>query len=112
MDEESVVISVKLRKLATLVNMLESVQGRHDLERPQAKIIHALQHSIVMARRLANEAVDSELGAKNPVLIDCAHHLEVFRVSLLSGSEYDLFSAIDVAQLSAMSDEIIELIKK
>jgi len=111
MDEESVVITLKLRKLAMLLNTLEAVQGQYDLPRLQAKPVTAMQHSVVMARRLANEAADSELGVKNPLLTKSAHQLDIFRTNLLKASEYNLVSAIDVAQLGAMSDEIIGLIK-
>lgn len=55
-------------------------------------------------------AVDYELSEMRDEQLNNAkqakHYLEKARVDILSASEYDIFSAIDVAQLSAQIEQV------
>jgi isopropylmalate/homocitrate/citramalate synthase len=65
------------------------------------------------ARRLANDAATSDVPSiKQTSLTHCKEQLEAFRTALLLASHTNLVDTVDVAQLSAMADEVADLVKR
>lgn len=113
MDEESAFITTALRKLEKYVRTLPSVRQLRSLGREDRQRLGALEDSLGEARRLANDAATSDQVVVKIASFDhCQEELENFRTALLAASHTDLVDAVDVAQLSAMADQVADLVKK
>ena len=75
----------------------------------ERKIVTGLKREMVDARLDIRDYELSETRAEQLTNAKAAKkRLEVIRKLILSASEYDIFSAVDVAQLTAELEQIIE----
>lgn len=113
MDEESSYITAYVRKLEKYVRTLPAMRQLTSLDRQDRERLHALEDKLGEARRLANDAATSDdAQVKMASFEHCHKELEDFRAALLLASHTDVVNAVDVAQLSAMADEVADLVKK
>jgi hypothetical protein len=113
MDEESAYITIELRKLEKYVRVLPTLRHVRELERAARESALDMQDSLSEARRLANDsALSDKPDVKTASFARSQEQLENFREALLRASQYDLVDAADVAQLSAMAEQVNDLIRK
>jgi hypothetical protein len=113
MDEESSFITAYLRKLEKYVRTLPNMQQLTSLDRQDRERLRALEDTLSEARRLANDAATTDTSSiKHASFQYCQEQLEAFRSALLLASHTNLVDVVDVAQLSAMADEVADLVKK
>lgn len=108
---ESQSIRQSIKKLEKYVRLLSVMRRITSLDRVERESLLALGDALSDAGKLANDAVTSEDVAVIVVSLGrCRDQLELFRKALLAASQYDLVDAADVAQLSALADQIIDAI--
>lgn len=113
MDEASGYITTELRKLEKYVRILPSMKRVRDLDRAARESLLDMQDALSEARRLANDAAMSDKpDVKVASFGRSQEQLEVFREAILRASQFDTVDAADVAQLSAMADQVYDLIHK
>lgn len=105
MEQQSPFLMIK--SLETQLNSVLSAMDIYALEAGEQKVVALLKREMVDARL---DIRDYELSETRQDQIGCAaaakKRLEDIRKLILSASEYNLFSAIDVAQLSAQIEHI------
>jgi hypothetical protein len=112
MDEESVVITVQLRKLEKYLRTLPIMRKATMLERKRREALFAMEDALGEASRLARDAANGEeLTVRRSSFARCREQLETFRQALLNASQHDLVDAVDVAHLSAMADQANDLVR-
>ena len=103
---------VLTKQLETQLNSALSMIDVYDLPAKEAKLVHALKQEVLDARL---DARDYELSETRAEQIKCAQvakkRLEQVRKNILAASEYNVFGAVDVAQLSAQIEQIIDYIQ-
>jgi hypothetical protein len=110
MDEESVVITVQLRKLEKYVRTLPMMRKLRTLDRAGRESLHMMGDTLSEASRLARDAANTEVpDIRRNSLERCREQLEAFRQALLGASQYELVDTVDVAHLSAMADLVNDL---
>ena len=101
-----------IKRLETHLNGVLSALDIFDLPAGERKIITLLKSDLVDARL---DVRDYELSETRDEQIkkatEAKKRLERLRKGILAASEYNVFSAIDVAQLTAQLEQIIENIE-
>jgi hypothetical protein len=100
-----------IKQLEVQINGKLSSVDLYELERPQQKIVATLKRELVDCRL---DIRDYELSETRDEQLKNAKHahkrVDALRAQILSASEYDLFGAVDVAQLTAQLEQIAEYI--
>lgn len=113
MDEAGGYITAELRKLEKYVRILPCVKRARDLDRAARESLLDMQDALSEARRLANDAAMTDNpDVKVASFGRSQEQLEGFREAILRASQFDLVDAADVAQLSAMAEQVHDLIRK
>jgi hypothetical protein len=113
MDEEGAYITTALRKIEKYVRTLPAMRQATKLGREDRQRLGALEDTLGEARRLANDAATSDqLSVKQASSTHCREQLEAFRTALLAASHTNLVDVVDVAHLSAMADQVADLVKR
>jgi len=103
--EESAFLQIKQLEVE-VVGVLSPIDI-YSLDRPQQKLVTTIKQDLVDARL---DVRDYELAETRTEQLENAQaakqRLEVLRKHILAASEYNLFSAVDVAQLTAHLDTI------
>lgn len=103
--------SQELKKLQKYVRALPSIRRMSSLGSYEHRAVMAVLDTLAMAVKLHTDAIKADTSDVMFVSIEaCARQLELFREAVLLASQSDLFDAADVAQLTAMSDHIIQLV--
>lgn len=101
-----------MKSLETQLGGILSAIDVYDLPAQEAKIISMLKREMVDARL---DARDYELSETRDEQLKNAKvakkRLDHIRKNILAASEYNVFSPVDVAQLSAQIEQIIENIR-
>ena len=107
MDNPSVYVLAR-RLEADIVRILSGVDV-HDLGVQAGRAVTVLKHQVTDMRLDVRDYEQSETRAEQLQLRKAGHErLEEVRQSMLVASEHNLFSAIEIAQLSAHIDNITE----
>ena len=110
MDNQSPFLAIK--SLETQLSGILSAIDVYDLPAQEAKIISTLKREMVDARL---DTRDYELSETRDEQLKngkvAKKRLEHIRKNILAASEYNVFSPVDVAQLSAQIEQIIENIR-
>jgi hypothetical protein len=100
------------KQLETQLNSTLSQIDVYDLPAKEAKLINTLKRDIVDARL---DTRDYELSETREEQLKNAKvakkRLEHIRKNILAASEYNVFGPVDVAQLSAQIEQIIDYIQ-
>ncbi len=103
---------LRIKQLEVQVNGKLSSVDLYGLERVQQKIVTAIKRELVDARL---DIRDYELSETRAEQLKCAKNahkrIDSLRAQILSASEYDLFGAVDVAQLTAQLDQIADYVE-
>ena len=100
-----------MKSLETELNVRLRTIDVAALGKPQQKLVDMLRRDIVDARLdirdyELSETRDEQLGKAK----DAKQRLEQMRKGILAASEDDIFGSVEVAQLSAELEQIIELL--
>lgn len=111
-DSEELSIRQRIKKLERYVRLLSAFKRLASLGRDERGSLLVLSEHLADAGKLVHDASATE----DPIVRAdgrgrAVDQLIEFRQSLLVASQYDLADAADVAELSAMSDQIIDAIK-
>jgi hypothetical protein len=102
---------LRIKQLEIHINGILSSVDLYELERTQQKIVVALKRELVDARL---DIRDYELSETRNEQLENAKNarkrIDTLRMQILSASEYDLFGAVDVAQLTAQLDQIADYV--
>ena len=104
----SISIFQETKELETQVNGILSAYDLADMPREQATLVTSLKHQLIDARldardyEYAQTRADQLLAAK-----EGKERLDTVRAAIVKISEYGLFGAVDVAQLSATIQHIM-----
>jgi hypothetical protein len=100
-----------IKQLEVQVNGKLSSVDLYELPMAEQKIVAAIKRELVDCRL---DIRDYELSETRDEQLKNAKHarkrIDTLRAQILSASEYDLFGAVDVAQLTAQLDQIAEYI--
>jgi len=100
-----------IKQLETQVNGIFSSMDVYELDKPQQKIVTAVRRELVDARLDIRDYELSETRTEQLANAKSAHaRIDTLRKYILSASEYDIFGAVDVAQLTAQLEQIAEYI--
>lgn len=104
---ERISLTPQLRKVERYVHTLPVHREVQALERAARNSFLDMQDSLSVALKLARDAERSEdKGVIAHSLTRCLEQLDVFNKALLLASQFDVVSAVDVAQLSAMAEQV------
>ena len=100
---------LRIKQLETEVGSVLSPIDVYELDRGLQKLIAAIKHELVDARLDIRDYELSETRAEQLEKAKAAQkRLEALRKNILTASEHDIFSAVDVAQLTAQLDFVAE----
>lgn len=106
-------IGKTLRRLERYVYNLKAARELNMLSSRERDIMLDLRESITAARVAYNDSLSAEEAREIIKETETAmEKLEIVREQMLSASQYDLMTTVDVAQLSALNEHIYEKLKK
>ncbi|MGH7240954.1 MAG: hypothetical protein ACREGB_01515 [Candidatus Saccharimonadales bacterium] len=104
-----------LTQIKSLETQLRAVVSKYDiadLNKDERAVVTTLKHDLIDARLDIRDYELSETRAEQIAQgIESVKRLEQIRGHILAGSEYNMFSGVDVAQFSAQLEQIIEELK-
>lgn len=105
-----------LKQFTTIVGQIGSILNRLDidtLDRPALRLVGTIKHLLADTRldirdwEMSDSRAEMQQNGQQ-----AAEHLEQARASILMASEQNIFTAIEIAEISARFDGIIRELKK
>lgn len=105
----------QLRQIEMVLNRLWGGLDTHELDPAGRKSLETVRRQIRAAQAAARDyelaEYEEDTKAQLKLLPKTVKALEQLRSSILKASEYDLVGAVDVAQISAQLDELIDRLR-
>ncbi|MDB5186337.1 MAG: hypothetical protein JWL85_860 [Candidatus Saccharibacteria bacterium] len=101
----------QIKQIETVINRKFLVTDELDSDAREASM--AVKKSMMMARSYIRdyELLDDDLYAQASILPEAIECLEKLRTDILNASQHNLIGAIDVAQLTAQLEQILERLR-
>jgi hypothetical protein len=104
----SISIFQEVKELEMQINSIVSFFDMADLPMAQQNLVGALKHQLIDARLDARDYEYAETRAEQlQVATEAGQRVEALQQNILEASTYNIFSAVDVAQLSARLQHIM-----